>query len=799
MDKKEFKKQKEIEIKKLSEVIDFLENLLEENTSVSLIKNNETEKLYKIINKSKNLLHKLKSDEFEIAVVGLEKAGKSTFVNALIENDILPSAPERCTFTSTKLTYGKEDKAIVEFYTEEEFNAIFQELLKDIDYPNWGKQSYKALSLDEFNRYFESLEEKNPSLFKSHQGKTDEEIRDILKVKDKLILTGEIKEFSKDELNSDIFKAYIKGENKGQDTSKPRSTKRVEIFSSKLNKLQTAIIYDVPGFDSPTKIHERQTLERLKKADAIILITNVGRNPSLLGTQLNIITKNSDEDGIPLRDKLFVFGNQIDLVNKASDIESNVEILKRDVVKYNIGKKERVFFGSAYKYLIDKKIIEDKEFSTRFEFDNSGVKLIHKSLIDYYQNDRFSILKRKIEQNKDALRDIFITLLQNTPHIEPKDYIEEKRANIIIEATKNIEKNIKANLLQLKHELKKEIWDEKYFSKKFNEQIESNNYFNEIDEELVEKVSIERDNSITQDIPIERINHAIREELHKKFLKEYTDLIINITDTKTKEIEKRIINSIIDAIGYTDESEIKKFILSVSFNNAHNEKQFIYLIERFSRNIFDILSYPLGSEDRVNKFKEAKNEFIYLDEFFSGKGDLISLILTAQNKSFSLTQLPKEIIDILDFLNSIHLSPANIPNMKKTIQSKVKSLSELLSSELSKVNKTLDYLEILKSVNRSTTKDAVLLEINIDIESLKDILKKGVVPATNLELAFLNAIDKQIQSIVSSIDEPKFREFISKVILKKKSNELSSLANELELYKLKQELIFKIKEFEGKL
>ena len=62
----------------------------------------------------------------------------------------------------------------------------------------------------------------------------------------------------------------------------------------------------MPGFDSPTKIHIRQTEERLKNADIIILVTNVGRNPSLQGTSLNIINNNTDSDGIPLKDKLFV-------------------------------------------------------------------------------------------------------------------------------------------------------------------------------------------------------------------------------------------------------------------------------------------------------------------------------------------------------------------------------------------------------------------------------------------------------------------------------------------------------------
>ena len=128
-------------------------------------------------------------------------------------------------------------------------------------------------------------------------GKTDEEIKDILKNRDKLILNGKSKEFTGNQLNEDVFQAYIRGEQKGQDTSKPRSVKKIEIESSKLKQLDTAIIYDVPGFDSPTKIHIRQTEERLKQADAIILVTNVGRNPSIQGTSLSVINKNADEDG----------------------------------------------------------------------------------------------------------------------------------------------------------------------------------------------------------------------------------------------------------------------------------------------------------------------------------------------------------------------------------------------------------------------------------------------------------------------------------------------------------------------
>ena len=50
---------------------------------------------------AETVLRKLRNNEFEIAIVGLEKAGKSTFANALMENNLLPTKDLRCTFTST--------------------------------------------------------------------------------------------------------------------------------------------------------------------------------------------------------------------------------------------------------------------------------------------------------------------------------------------------------------------------------------------------------------------------------------------------------------------------------------------------------------------------------------------------------------------------------------------------------------------------------------------------------------------------------------------------------------------------
>jgi hypothetical protein len=799
----QFQQEKENEIKKIEKQNQFVEKLQQAN--LPFLSSEENAKLHKIYDKNKTYHHKLSSNEFEIAIVGLEKAGKSTFANALIGNNVLPSAPERCTFTSTRLSYGN-DTATVEFYTEKEFNDIFIELLKDIKYPDAEKQHFKIISLSQFESYFNSLEQSNLNLYKNHIGKTDEEIKDIINVRSKLRLDGGTITFSGNQLLTDEFQAYIKGENKGKDTSKPRSVKRVEVKSSKLQKLDSAIIYDVPGFDSPTKIHERQTIERLKSADAIILITNVGRNPSLVGTQLNIITNNSDADGIPLRDKLFVFGNQLDMANDKDESERNKNTLRDDVQKYKIAEQKRVFTGSALKYLLNNNIIEKPDFKFNYEI-NSGIDEIYNELVNYYENERFEILKRKIDANRIELKEILENVLKNGDSDFDPNFAENEKHKISRETAKRIEKNIEDKLKKLKLDLKKEIWENKYFTDNFKKQIEAGEYFKEITEEEIKSAKRNEDDSLTLDTPIERMNQSIRNKLHPKFLEEYIKLIRRITDEKSKEINNSILETFITSIIGNEtvlpdtkemiKKESEKVIEKLSTDIAHNDGRFLYLIERFSRDIFDILiSNPLITTDRKNKFREAEMEFSYLDNYYeNGNGSLLSMLLVGEKKS-GLENIKELGIELLSLVSSSS-GGFNVSKKMDTIREVATKINNLNQNN-SKIN--ID--EIIKDKKRSETEDEVLNEINRDIENLKDILKIAVVPATNLDLVFFNSIDKEIKLLIDSCKNIEtengrmFNEFISKVIPKIKESELSSINQKLEEYKLQQEILKEIKSFE---
>jgi hypothetical protein len=300
------------------------------------------------------------------------------------------------------------------------------------------------------------------------------------------------------------------------------------------------------------------------------------------------------------------------------------------------------------------------------------------------------------------------------------------------------------------------------------------------------------------------MNQSIRNKLHPKFLEEYIKLIRRITDEKSKEINNSILETFITSIIGNEtvlpdtkemiKKESEKVIEKLSADIAHNDGRFLYLIERFSRDIFDILiSNPLITTDRKNKFREAEMEFSYLDNYYeNGNGSLLSMLLVGEKKSGleNIKELGSELLSLV--------SGASNVSKKLDILREVATKINNLNQNNSKIN--ID--EIIKDKKRSETEDEVLNEINRDIENLKDILKIAVVPATNLDLAFFNSIDKEIKLLIDSCKNIEtengrmFNEFISKVIPKIKESELSSINQKLEEYKLQQEILKEIKSFE---
>jgi hypothetical protein len=238
----------------------------------------------------------------------------------------------------------------------------------------------------------------------------------------------------------------------------------------------------------------------------------------------------------------------------------------------------------------------------------------------------------------------------------------------------------------------------------------------------------------------------------------------------------------------------KKYIHKVTHEVAHGENSFTYLLERFSRDVFDVLlASPVLSQDRKNRYLECVNEYVYLDSYYSkGTGVLVNIVLSQKQQRLLGVDL-----DSLGKIVSGVLSQAKHLNAAAAVIDKLVEYSGVLkdASPMLMVKEPSGVDKILEGATRSNSQADVLKEINVDIGNLKDVLVKAVVPAANMELAFLNGVDKQVKRLIAAFESRSshfaddWDTFIAKVVPIIKSGEFSRINDRIEAYKLREQLV----------
>ena len=69
----------------------------------SILNDDELDNLNLLNQKFEDWNDRLSDNRYRVAIIGTEKAGKSTFANALLRKDFLPEDEGRCTFTTTTI------------------------------------------------------------------------------------------------------------------------------------------------------------------------------------------------------------------------------------------------------------------------------------------------------------------------------------------------------------------------------------------------------------------------------------------------------------------------------------------------------------------------------------------------------------------------------------------------------------------------------------------------------------------------------------------------------------------------
>lgn len=725
------------------------------------------------------LYRKLDRNEFEIAIVGLEKAGKSTFANALIENKILPDAEERCTYTSTCIKYGVKDKATVSFYSVSEFDRKIQDYLETLEVEKPELYTLANLTKEAYSSIYSKLD---PKTQKAYEFSVNSDLVNILNNKNALMseyLGKDNRTFDEKEMDTDEFKRFI------IDKNVAIAVKEVVIESSKLDKMSNAIVYDVPGFDSPTLMHEVQTAERMKKADAIILIASAAK-PSMTAPSLNMFNKVVDDDNIELSEKLFIFANKADASNT---LQKNINTLKEEALKYHLLSEnklsERLLIGSAKARLQDLDLEDGKDCISKLNegiyaeilTHGDGIKNTYDSLVEYNNTERFSVLKKKVKRNEQEIRNIFQSLREkyndsDLPEgdfqlvLAENDRIREESKNSIIDA-----------LEKLRYEVRSDYTETPMLSNSMKDKIKSifaNDKY-KVTQQVIDEAKIKIGGNITYD-NIEEVERYIRQLRFPEIYSEFSDTIIKIAADDHKKYYDKVIDIFENSLNLNKNSSDYEIVSRnieeyVNHFKTVNEDDDSYqtLIERFVRDLVEILiGLPYGHEARMNRFLVDIGAFSGLMMFY-----------TPENKSVNYNRI------------IMSIAPKDQPLMysllfheyKDAIESS-KAIFEYLCEISDSIYSSALALQLICSIIKRNPKNAFdIIKNHIDANNFRNTKPENIV---NEVTARLRSILAQMNSNESGDTVPefdftfkeKFEEQYKKYFGSKKKREYKDMAED---------------------
>lgn len=787
-----FMDEKQIILERINATLQLLPDIEKTIKEDGLVENLATEcgldsnKLNEFRDKLETYYKKLKDDILEVAFVGLEKAGKSSVINAFIGKNILPAFRERTTFITTQVHYSEKGEVEIDFYDEEEFNKnVFRRMLQDVKYPNFGRQTITSIKVEDFRKHFESLKETDPNLYENQKNKLEQDIIDIIEGASEIrkLLKGNVLKVSDEKM--DEYQPYI------TDPHKSRAVKEVKIFSPQLKELKNIIIYDLPGFDSPTFIHSKYTRDKIEKADAVVFVRRA-EEPSLKGPEIDIITSTRESDGVELREKIFFFLNKSDSLKNLDDLNDvKSKFYDETIKRLNFSNYERMIFGSALARFLknENKIDESQEIYKKLNLlgIDDGIETLKDKLIDYNLTERRKILIRRInsifEDINKRLRDLKEKLEDN---LEAED-TDIRFVDEILGLKRESKEKIESGLNQYHEKFKKDAYTERKFTKKLKEITDS--VIKNINKEEVEelKKEVESRTSTLEQRP-DSFNREIRNKLETTIRQALNNEIQEFVLSELTNIRNEIIEIFMNSFNLDDtvqtdffREEIVAFLSEVGISFTYESLGLKSLIDRFFGDVLELVMLPLTSQDRWNKFRNSERELFSLlayhedfkPEIPPNRMPIVKELL-AHIRRDSLEEMVKEIVkekgikasieeinDILELLLCSLTNPFKLLSYAKSI----KDLESITHLKNLIINRREESLEAIRStLTPPKTYEEVLLEIERDLQCLKELLTKAVLHAINIEKMLTVQITDHVHLIKESLEGKTFDKFITRTL-----------------------------------
>lgn len=273
-----------------------------------------------------NSISEIKRDgrQLKIGIIGCVKAGKSSFLNALVfeGNQILPKAPTPMTAALTKISYGKTPEARIVFYQTYDWKNIVK---KDEKYESKVDEAFK-MAQDEYNQMLRVYANSGgySNISRMEPCPTRQEVERRLQLPENLVASHELVLMVNDrKINPNDYlgkEEVITGDPSESSTDYIRKLEQYVGADGRLTPLVNHIelvinnplldgfvIIDTPGLNDPIVSRGKVTKEYLMNCDVVFVVSSVSQ--FLTSQDIALISKNLSQESVS---HAYVIGSKLD-------------------------------------------------------------------------------------------------------------------------------------------------------------------------------------------------------------------------------------------------------------------------------------------------------------------------------------------------------------------------------------------------------------------------------------------------------------------------------------------------------
>lgn len=387
----------------------------------------EESNFFESINRRINdYIENIKNPNYQIAIVGAIKAGKSTLINALIGHELASTNVTPETATLTKFKYSEKNYLKIKFYTKNDWDKI----------------------------WYDATEKKATTFIEGYKQLNADEVKNLLLNK------------------KDVYQEFDSIEEMKKEISRWTSSRSKEhYFVKELEigiddlKLPTQIcLVDTPGLNDVIDYRSKITRDYISNANAVIVCVNA---KTLRNEEFLTITKVFSKARYK-KDKVYILGTQIDIMNSAEDWQEQralwLDILKKEECYGNASTAINHLLGiSSFAYseasrlnsIFNRETVLKLTHEKLINFDEAG-KIIDLISENKYTEEMLAELKKRIinfSQIEKVNKIIQKELLQDFNNSMITDFVEQYK--ILVEEINNFRNNYKNILTEKKDDLER--------------------------------------------------------------------------------------------------------------------------------------------------------------------------------------------------------------------------------------------------------------------------------------------------------------------------------------------------------